>query len=318
MNWVGKKVFITGATGFIGKHLTRRMLDLGADVGIFVLDEENKIPNETNVVFRGNLQDLPDVQRAVCRFRPEYVFHLAAQPIVNTALLSVADTLYSNICGSIGLLQSCLEAKDKLRGLVFVSTDKVYGEFDGDASEEAPLRGVNHPYNVSKLCGDVIAQMYANVFDLPIIICRSGNIYGAGDKNLDRIIPGTIVSALRGKNPVIRSDGKMTRDYIYIDDIVDAYLLLAEVVSEKTEWRGRAVNFGSVEYSSVNEVVDEILSAAGRIDLIPQIMNTAKFEIPHQHLNWNDAKELGWTPKTKLSDGIRLSIPWYRARYGQD
>lgn len=316
MSWKGAKVFITGATGFIGSHLTKKMVGLGADVAVFVLDEEGEIPSGVSTVFRGNLQDLPDVQRALGRFQPEYVFHLAAQPLVDTALMFVADTLYSNVCGSINLLQACLDAKIFLKGVVFVSTDKVYGQFDGAVNEEAPLLGVNHPYNVSKLCADLIAQMYANVFDLPIVICRSGNIYGPGDKNLNRLVPGAIVSAIKGKQFVVRSDGKMTRDYIYVDDIVDAYLLLAETVSKKQEWRGRAVNFGATEPISVLRVVDDVLLAANRVDLPPLIMNTAKFEIQNQHLDWSDAKELGWIPKTNLRDGIAASIPWYLGKYG--
>lgn len=313
--WNDKRVLVTGGTGFIGFHLTRRLLQLGAEVGLFVLDEESKIPDTVSVVFRGNLQDAPDIARAISRFQPHYIFHLAAQPLVDTALVNVYDTLDSNIRGAINLLQSCVSSAKNLEGIIYVSTDKVYGRFIGKVDETAPLLGTGNPYDTSKVCADVLAQMYSQVFGLPIVIVRSGNIYGAGDNHWDRIVPGTIISCLAEKNPVIRSDGKFTRDYIYIEDIIDAYILLAEKIVTNKYLVGKAVNFGAEQMLTVMDVVHSIITVTGKLHLQPEIQNTAKFEIPHQHLNWEWAKELGWIPKTKFEDGIKLSLPYYKNLY---
>lgn len=310
-NLVGKKCLITGATGFIGSHLVMRLMKLGADVALFVLDEERHIPDDVLPIFRGNLQDAPDIARAVSRFQPEYIFHLAAQPLVDTALFNVYDTLDSNIRGSINLLQACV-GSPKLKGIVFVSTDKVYGRFDGTVDESHPLLGVDHPYNASKVCADVMAQMYAKVFGLPIIIARSGNIYGDGDIHFDRIVPGTILSCLKKEPIIVRSNGKLTRDYIFVEDIVDAYLVLADAITKDGSLRGQAINLGAEQKMSVMDVVHTITGATGELSLEIVIQDKAKFEIPHQHLNYDYAKELGWKPKTSFEDGISQSVIWYK------
>jgi len=314
IDFQSKKVLITGGVGFVGSHLTKRLLSLGADVALFVLDEESPIPDTVSIIYRGNLQDAPDIARAIGRYQPDYIFHLAAQPLVDTALVNVYDTLDSNIRGAINLLQSCVSSAKCLEGIVFVSTDKVYGVFDGTIDETAPLLGVGNPYDTSKACADLLAQMYAKVFGLPIVIVRSGNIYGEGDNHWDRLIPGTFKSVLANKNPVIRSDGTFTRDYIYVEDIVDAYLLLADSLKDKY-LMGKAINLGAEKKTSVIEMVDTILMCTGQLHLKPEILNIAKFEIKHQHLNWEWAKELGWSPKTSLEDGLKLCLPYYQAMY---
>ncbi len=314
VEWKKKRVLITGGTGFVGTHLTKRLLDLGSEVALFVLDEENKIPDTVSVLYRGNIQDAPDIHRAISRFQPHYVFHLAAQPLVDTALINVYDTLDSNIRGSINLLQSCVSSAKCLEGIVFVSTDKVYGKFDGTIDETAPLLGTGNPYDVSKVCADLIAQMYSTVFGLPIITVRSGNIYGSGDNHWDRIVPGTFMACLEGKAPSLRSNGKFTRDYIFVEDIVDGYLLLAGALSDKF-LHGKAINLGAENATTVLDIVHLISKITVQLHLVPEIKDTAKFEIPHQHLNWDWAKELGWTPKTSLEDGLIKSFPYYMSMY---
>lgn len=305
--WKNKKVLVTGATGFIGRHLVKRLVDEGADVAVFVLDEESgTILWQTKVpIYRGNLVNLNDIHRCVVRFQPEYVFHLAAQPLVDTALKGVLDTLDSNITGGRNLLHSCLDAAS-LRSIVFVSTDKVYGRTD-NASEMDALRGVHHPYNASKVCADVLAQMYGSVFDMPIVIIRSGNVYGGGDLNFDRLIPYSVRQALRGDTVVLRSDGEYLRDYIYIDDMIDGYLLAA-----KTQGRHCIpINFGAEKPVSVNEVVSTVLSHADKTIFV-EIENTAKHEIPFQHLNWGLARNIGWHPQVSFGEGIKKTYEWYK------
>lgn len=302
--WRGRKTLVTGATGFIGQHLTKKLVSEGADVAVFVLDEETKVPDLP--VYRGNLVNLNDIHRAVVRFQPEYVFHLASQPLVDTALKGVLDTLDSNITGGRNLLHACLDAAT-LRSIVYVTTDKVYGDTE-DANELSPLRGTDHPYNASKVCADVLATMYGRVFDLPIAIIRSGNIYGGGDLNFDRLIPYTCRQILRGESIVLRSNGEYLRDYIYIDDIVDAYLMMAEIVANQKCCI--PINFGAEKPLSVNEVVNTVLSHAKETTFV-ETQDRAKHEIPAQHLNWGLARNIGWMPKVSFEEGIKRTYEWY-------
>lgn len=315
IDWKNKKVLVTGGLGFVGSHLTKRLLDLGSEVALFVLDEEGSIPNGVSWIFRGNIQDAPDIARAISRFQPQIIFHLAAQPLVTTALINVYDTLDSNIRGTINLLQSCVDNAKTLEGLLFVSTDKVYGQFSGKIDETAPLLGTGNPYDASKVCADILAQMYSQVFGVPLIIVRSGNIYGAGDNHWDRLIPGTILSCLKNKPMCIRSNGDFTRDYIYVDDIIDAYFLLVEAVCRDKFLAGKSINLGADAPLTVLDVVHTIRKVTGKLHLQPEILNITKFEIPHQHLNWEWAKELGWSPKTPLEEGISLCLPHYENLY---
>lgn len=312
MNWKDKRVFITGGTGFIGSHLSKRLDDLGATLGFYIHKHESDL---MGIRVYGDL-GIPQNDLASCLryFKPEVVFHLAAQPLVQSAMSNEMETLQINVDGTYNLLHACMNLSS-LKAIIHVSTDKVYGNHSDAVDEGYRLLGADHPYNASKLCGDIIAQMYAASYGLPIIISRSGNIYGAGDKNLDRLIPGAITATLRGESLVIRSDGKMVRDYIYIDDIIDGYLLLAELASEHKTFHGTAFNFGASKPLSVMDVVHEVLGEMGRVDLFPKIENTAKLEIPYQHLNWFRARYYGWSPKVDIKKGIQKTIPWYRSEY---
>lgn len=304
--FVNRRVLVTGATGFIGRHLVSRLLDEGAIVAAFVLDEEFPFSYAGISIYRGNIQNLSDVQRAIGRFQPEYVFHLAAQPLVDTALRSVIDTLETNIRGSWNILYACAEYR--VKHLLFVSTDKVYGSA-WEPREEMCLDGTGHPYNASKACADILAQMYASVFQLPLAIVRSGNVYGEGDVNWDRLIPGVSKWLIEGKPIVIRSNGHFTRDYIHVDDIVDGYLFLAS--RENTG----VFNLGSERPYSVLDIVNCLSMVSGKASEA-RIENSARHEITHQHLDWSKIQSLGWFPKTPLEEGLKRTYEWYKEYLG--
>jgi len=308
-----RSVLVTGATGFIGSRLTHTLGALGVRPALFVLDYERQNFPFGSRLYHGNLADLYDCLRIVGRVNPEIIFHLAAQPLVDTALDSVVDTMESNVRGAYNLLEACRSAGKRLKAIVWVSTDKVYGSQVGALKENAPLLGCDHPYDASKLCGDLLAQTYARAFGLPIVIIRSGNIYGEGDLHWDRLVPGTIRSALHGQPPLIRSNGRLKRDYIHVSDIVRAYLLALDGMLSGKLQPGSAVNFGATRSHTVLDVVDTILAALNRPDLRPLVQNQARSEIPEQHLDFELARELlGWTPSVSLDSGIRRSIGWYR------
>src|SRR5262245_12399838 len=170
-----------------------------------------------------------------------------------------------------------------------------------------------HSYDVSKSCADLIAQGYAHTYGVPVAVTRFGNVYGGGDLNLSRIVPGTILSLLRRERPVLRSDGTYTRDYLYVEDVVAGYLRLAEALDDGT-LHGQAFNFSTETQVSVLELVARIQRLMQATELAPLVRNTAEAEIRHQHLSAKKARErLGWEPRVDLDAGLARTIDWYRA-----
>ena len=317
IDYKNKPVLVTGGSGFIGKHLVKHLLSLGADVSILVLDEENGLEDLSNChIYRGNIQDAPEVARIVNRVQPEYLFHLASQPLVTLSTHNVLDTLDSNIRGTINLFQACVDSARDIRGIVHVSTDKVYGNLSQGATEDTILYGIDNPYDVSKVCADYLAQMYAKAFNLPIIIARSGNIYGEGDIHWDRLIPYLFKCCINNKPIIIRGSDKYCRDFIYVDDIVDAYLILMDTIVSSPHLFGRAINFGSEKSYSVGEIVHRVLELTNQVSLPVTHENRVTNEILSQHLVWEWAKELGWNPKTSLEVGLEKTYQGYKNLYG--
>jgi len=313
------RTLVTGATGLIGGWLVRRLLELGAGVVIFVRDWDPQselirsgIVNQTTVV-NGRLEDYASVERAINQYEIDTVFHLGAQTIVGTALRSPLETFESNIRGTYHLLEACRVHRDLVQRVVVASSDKAYGEMEGLPYTEGTELRARHPYDVSKACGDLLAMAYAHTYALPVAVARCGNVFGGGDLNWSRIVPGTIRSILRNERPVVRSDGSYVRDYIYVGDAVEAYLLLGSRTGE-VGVRGEAFNFSTGTPTTVMEVVREILTLMNRHDLVPVVLDRAEKEIRSQHLDSRKARErLGWTPGHDLRSGLRETIAWYEA-----
>jgi CDP-glucose 4,6-dehydratase len=203
-----------------------------------------------------------------------------------------------------------------VKQIVVASSDKAYGHHEQlPYNEEAPLLG-RHPYDVSKSCSDLIAQAYAVTYDLPVAITRCGNLYGGGDLNWNRIVPGTIRSILRDQRPVIRSDGKFVRDYFYAEDGGAANLSLAEQLANDPSLKGQAFNFSNETQVTVLELVQRILKLMNS-DLEPEILNETVNEIREQYLSAEKARHvLGWHPLFTLDEGLRATIEWYREFLG--
>jgi CDP-glucose 4,6-dehydratase len=265
---------------------------------------------------RGELEDLALLTRVLNEYEIDSVFHLGAQTIVGTAARSALSTFESNIRGTWNVLEACRTCSRTVKRILVASSDKAYGAHERlPYTEGMPLEG-RFPYDVSKSCADLLALSYFHTYGLPVGITRCGNLFGGGDLNFNRLIPGTIRSVLREEAPVIRSDGEYIRDYFYVRDAVGAYLRLAERLPG--EFAGKAFNFGNETPVSVLELVREILCIMGEQSLQPVILNEASNEIRCQYLDCSKARQLlGWTPQFGLAQGLRETIDWYAEYYGR-
>ena len=314
--WRDRSVLVTGATGIVGAWLCETLLSLGASVAALVIDVDPRSRffrdgiSERCAIVNGNLADVASCSRALNLHEVDVVFHLGAQTIVGAALRDPLECFESNVRGTYNLLEAARRLPGLATRIVVASSDKAYGESPVlPYTEEMPLRG-RHPYDVSKSCADLISLAYASTYGLSIAVARCGNIYGGGELNWSRIVPGTIRSLVRNQRPLLRSDGSPTRDYLFVRDVVSAYLALAEQL-DRTEVTGQAFNFGPQSEISAIGMVREIQRAMN-VETDPQILGTAKFEIARQTLDSTKARDvLGWSPKHTLQQGLRETIDWY-------
>ena len=320
--WRDRPTLVTGATGLLGGWLARRLVAEEASVVCVVRDWVPRsmllgsdFVNQTTIV-RGDVRDRKFLERVLGEYEIDTVMHLAAQSIVPIANRNPISTFETNIAGTWSILEASRRSPT-VKQIVYASSDKAYGESEAlPYDESTPLRGL-HPYDVSKACGDMLAQSYAATYDLPVSITRCGNFFGGGDLNWNRIVPGTIRSALRGDRPMIRSDGTLVRDYFYVEDGAAAYMLLAERLASNESLRGKAFNFSNEIQQSVSEIVERILGLMGKSKLF-DMRNDAPNEIARQCLSAARAKsELGWKPLFSLDEGLHRTIEWYTEFLGQ-
>lgn len=313
MNWTGKRVLVTGGTGFVGAHLVKELVKQGAEVTTTNLLLEPKSYfsqqklGEQVAVANVDITNWEAIHDLISKTSPEYIFHLAAQALVDVAYYNPLRTLHSNVMGTSNILESA-RVIPGVKAIVVASSDKAYGKMGKEKYfEDSPLRG-DHPYEVSKSCTDLISYSYYKTYGVPVTISRFGNIYGEGDLNFSRIIPGAIQAMIRGEALAIRSDGKFVRDYLYVKDVVAGYLILAENIEKA---KGEAYNFGSRETINVLQVLETLGFALGeRVDY--KILNQAKNEIPYQSLNFSKIeKAFGWKPKYTINGTAEKMQVWY-------
>ncbi len=262
-------------------------------------------------VVTGDVNDYALLERTLAEYEIDTIFHLAAQTIVQIANRAPMSTFETNIKGTWVLLEAA-RRNPTVRNVIVASSDKAYGtQAKLPYTEESPLQG-NHPYDVSKSCADLIAQAYANTYGMPIVITRFANLYGGGDLNWNRIVPGTIRSAIQGDQPIIRSDGTFRRDYLFIRDAISAYITVAERLNEEAVC-GQVFNFGLDQPIDAMTMVRMITDLAGQPQLEPIVLGQAQNEIPDQYLASDKAQQiLGWKPKYNVEEGLLETIDWYR------
>jgi CDP-glucose 4,6-dehydratase len=314
--WNNRSAFVTGATGFVGAHVARLLVEQGARV--VCLQRDTVRANSLDLfdlrrrvtVIQGSIEDFALMERVLNEYEIEAVFHLAAQAIVGAANRSPLSTFEANIRGTYFLLEAC-RTVSTVRRVVVASSDKAYGSHEHlPYTEDDALLGL-FPYDASKACTDILARSFAHTYRTPVVVSRFANIYGPGDLNLSRIIPGTILSVLRDEAPVIRSDGTPVREFVYVDDVARGYLWLAEKIEDVL---GEAFNFGAGDPVQMLDLVRRIIRLAGK-PLEPRVMLQQKIEreIDAQYLSAEKAAaRLGWRAEVGLEEGLRRTIEWYR------
>lgn len=322
--WRDRPVLVTGATGLLGSWLVKRLIAEGADVVALVRDwvprsillSSPELVSRVTFV-RGDVRDQELLERVMGEYETDTVFHLAAQTIVGVANRNPVTTLDTNIRGTWALLEAARRSP-LVKSIITASSDKAYGDHTKlPYDENAALKG-EHPYDASKSCADLIARMYAVTYGVPVSITRCGNFYGGGDLNWNRLVPGTIRSALKDQRPVIRSDGSLIRDYFYVEDGASAYMQLAQALHQREELRGEAFNFSNEIQVDVLALTRKIL-ARMRVRLEPDVRSEAKHEIKHQWLSAAKARRvLGWAPEFTLDEGLDRTIAWYREFLARD
>lgn len=351
--WFGKRVLVTGADGFVAAHLIKKLLD--ADAVVVATVRHNRPLKTLDLLQNKDTLRQPDVEycdlldhdeiRRVCdRHQIDTIFHLAATAIVSAAANSPMSTIENNVMGTLNILE--VARVSGIPRVLIASTDKSYGDHATDVYEKLPykesyaLRGLD-VYSSSKVCADMIAQTYAFQFKLPVMICRSSNIYGPGDLNFTRLIPRTIMRLMSNKPPVINIGSEnVLREYIYVEDVVDAYLLMAEkteayygaghnnMPNSGTDTYGwPAFNVGSYvsrdltdisQCSSIKSVKSLIATLREKVrDIEPTIIpKPANFiEIPDQYIDATKLFSLGFKPKISFEEGIDRTVAWYKENF---
>ena len=310
----GKNILVTGGNGFVGGHLVEELVKLKANVIVadINLDQKSylytkKLHKKAKIV-NLNICDYKKLLVLIKKNKIDFIFHLAAQALVEDAFKNPKYTLENNIVSTINILEA-VRINPQIKGLIVASSDKCYGKLTKKQYVETdPLSG-DHPYDTSKSATDLISTTYYKTYNIPVVVTRFGNIYGEGDLNLSRIIPGIMESIVKNKTLKVRSNGKYIRDYLHVKDVVSGYLLLAEKIDKL---KGQVFNFGSDETLSVVEVIklfEKILHK--KINF--KILNTAKNEIPYQSLNCLKIKrELNWYQKYSLKSTAEQILTWYK------
>ncbi|VVA44296.1 putative sugar dehydratase/epimerase YfnG [Candidatus Roizmanbacteria bacterium] len=314
-NLKNKNILVTGGAGFVGGHLVEELVKLKANVIVADINFDKKSYlsrtyeiDKKCVLIKQDICDYKKLLILIKKYKINFIFHLAAQALVEDAYINPKYTLENNIISTINVLEA-VRLNPQIKGVVVASSDKAYGKLNKNQYIETdPLSG-DHPYDTSKSVTDLLSTTYYKTYKIPVVVTRFGNIYGEGDLNFSRIIPGIMESIIKNSELRIRSNGKYVRDYLYVKDVVNGYLLLAQNIETV---RGEVFNFGSDETLTVIEVIKLVEKILNK-KINYKILNTAHNEIPYQSLDYSKIKKsLGWKPKENIKSTVEKIFSWYK------
>lgn len=313
----GRSVLVTGAYGLLGSWLVKSLLE--QDARVTVLKRDSVVASALQIegterhvnVAHGDICDAALIERLLAEYEIDSVFHLAAQTIVGVANRAPLSTFEANIRGTWTVLEACRLVG--VKSVVVAASDKAYGVHEVLPYREDHALQPLYPYDVSKAATDMIARSYWPTFKLPVAVTRFANLYGGGDLNLSRLVPETALAAIAGRRPVIRSDGTLERDFLYVEDAVAAYLAIWSLLQDG-QAAGEAFNAGTDMPHSVLEVVELTCKAAGS-GVEPDVRGTSSppGEIRRQYVDSTKLRQLsGWAPTVTLEEGLERTVGWYR------
>lgn len=305
--WEGRSVLVTGAGGFIGGALAMALVDLGASV-VAITKNVEEIDGCTTVV--ADTADYRKMCDVISSNEIDTIFHLAGSAIVRISSKDPMSTYHSNVMGTVGLLEAA-RTVGRVKSIICASSDKAYGDHEIlPYVETFPLQPKN-TYDASKACMDMIGRSYAWNYGMPIVVTRCSNVYGPGDKNFSRLVPNSTRMLLKGARPIIYSDVEnMEREFIYIDDVVEAYLLLAD-----TAVNGEAYNIGGTGPVKIRDLIKKLAMAVGCPEVEPNVIQRDPLfkEIQKQYIDASKIEAVcGWKPTTSLETGLRKTVEYYQ------
>lgn len=329
--WKNKKILISGIDGFVGSNLAKKLTELDAKVSGIVQKKKNSLLyfesiNKKCKLYKGEITNNSFIYKIIKKNNFEIVFHLAAQVEVGVANKNPFNTWESNIKGTYTLLNN-LVGNNKIKSIIVASSDKSYGIYPKSMlpyKETYSSRAI-YPYDVSKACADMISKSYSSeLFKLPIITTRFSNIYGPGQLNFSALIPDIMKSIILNKRFIPRGDGSDLRDYVYIDDIIDLYLLLSSNLYKKPKLRGEIFNAGMNKPITVKEVIKKFYLIQDKKKELIRIFQSmkskkSKGEIPYQYMDYKKLKKyFGWKPKYKFEETMGTIFEWYKKYFHQN
>lgn len=307
--WQGRSVLVTGASGFVGSHLVRQLISKESKV-VTLSKRGSKTSTKAQEEI-GSVENFQKLNDIIKKYKINIIFHLAAQPLVEVGRISPISTFEVNIKGTWNMLESARE--NNVQKVIIASTVHVYGDNPNVPFKEGYFPQPSRPYETSKACADLLAQSFADTYDLPVEIPRFVNIYGPRDFNFSRLIPKVIKSILKNEKPEVWDIGSV-RDFLYIDDAINAYLMLAQKQQSKGK-RLRVFNFGTGKPIKIYDLVLKIIKLANKkIEIKTEDPPEERsHEIKNQFVSIAKAKrELGWYPKVSLNEGLSKTINWYQ------
>ena len=310
-----RSIAITGATGLLGANLANSYVESGDQVFALIKDEHSKSILSPSVIrVFGDISRKSDIEYFIQKSNPNYFFHLAAQTQAYDSLKYPYQTFYNNIVGTLNVLE-CLREYGSADAILVASSDKAYGELQGESyTEEHPLSGI-YPYDASKSATDLVSNSYRNTYAMPVVVTRACNIYGAGDYNRQRLIPGIVNAYMRDEEFIIRNSGKDLREYIHVDDVVNANRRIMDLARSKSQ--SSSYNIASGDRYTTIQVFQLIERIIGK-PIKHKILDSTSMEIKKQFMDSTRLNQAtGWTPKNRFEAILPETVRWYLNHYDQ-